>query len=236
MTMGTDKLEKAITFLGKDTQFEGRLRFEGTLRIDGSMQGEITSKGNLVIGEDALVKGDMHVSYAVISGEVHGDIIADQRVDLRAPAKVFGSISAPAVVMDAGVIFEGHTRMYRARDAIETPETPVIGSDEYRGEPPGGLTAVYGIVTDKTTGVPVKKCRIRCRGHEKKETETNSSGYYEIIHLKEGKWRLKVTAKGYRSEIAEVGIDGEGTHRLDFGLREKSRPLLFGRGRKKETP
>ena len=87
------KSDKEITFLGKDTEFEGSLRFEGTLRIDGSLQGEINSPGNLIIGEYALVKANIHVSYIVISGEVHGDIVADQRVDLRAPAKVFGNIS-----------------------------------------------------------------------------------------------------------------------------------------------
>ena len=231
-----DKAQKEITFLGKDTQFEGKLRFEGTLRIDGSVLGEITSAGNLVVGEDGLVKGDMHVSYAVISGEVHGDIIADQRVDLRAPAKVFGNILAPAVVMDAGVIFEGHTRMYRARDAMNTPETSVIGSDEYLGEPPQGLTAIYGILTDQATGAPIKKGKIQCKGHEKKMTETNSSGYYELIHLKEGRWRLKVKAEGYRSETAEVAIVGEGTYRQDFELQGKSGSFLSGRERKKETP
>ena len=232
--MNMDKSPKEITFLGKDTQFVGKLRFEGTLRIDGSLQGEITSKGNLVIGEEALVKGDMHVSYAVISGEVHGDVFAEQRVDLRAPAKVFGNILAPAVVMDAGVIFEGHTRMYRAREALNTPETTVIGSDEYRGGPPQGLTAIYGIVTDEN-GNPIKRCKIQCKGRGKKETETNSSGYYEIINLKEGKWRLKVKAAGYRSQTTDVGMVVEGTHRQDFGLQAKSRSLLSGRERKKEA-
>ena len=225
---------KEITFLGKDTQFVGKLRFEGTLRIDGSLQGEITSKGNLIIGEDAVVKGDLHVSYAVISGELHGDVTADQRVDLRAPAKVFGNIQAPAVVMDAGVIFEGHTRMYRAREALQGTENPVIGADEYRGGPPEGLTAIYGIVSDQE-GKPIKKCRVLCKGLEKKETETNSSGYYEFIHLKEGKWRLKVKAPGFRSQTMEVAISGEGTRRQDVGLLAKSGSILPGRDRKKEA-
>lgn len=228
--------EKEITFLGKDTQFEGKLRFEGTLRIDGSVLGEIASAGNLVVGEDGLVRGDMHVSYAVISGEVHGDITADQRVDLRAPAKVFGNILAPAVVMDAGVIFEGHTRMYRARDAVNASESKVIGYDEYLGEPPQGVTAIYGILTDQATGNPIKKARIQCKGREKKMTETNSSGYYELTSLKDGKWRLKVKAEGYRTETAAIVIEGEGAYRQDFELQGRSGSFLSGRSGKKEDP
>lgn len=228
------KSEKEITFLGKDTQFEGSLRFEGTLRIDGCLQGEITSKGSLVIGEEAVVKANMHISYGVISGEVHGDIVADQRVDLRAPAKVFGNIFAPAVVMDAGVIFEGHTRMYRARGTIEEDGTPLVGSDEYQAGPPLGLTAIYGIVKDQTTGKPVRKVKIQCRGFEKKATETNSSGYYELINLKEGNWNLKTKRDGYRSEKVMIGLSGEATYRQDFELRPKAGIFPFsGKDRKK---
>ncbi|RJR51564.1 MAG: hypothetical protein C4576_03465 [Desulfobacteraceae bacterium] len=221
------KGDKEITFLGKDTEFEGSLRFDGTLRIDGSLQGEINSAGNLIIGEYALVKGNIHVSYIVISGEVHGDIVADQRVDLRAPAKVFGNIIAPAVVMDAGVIFEGRTRMYQARDAMDEPEASVVGSDDYRGAPPEGLRAVYGIVTDHESGKPIKKVTIECRGFEKKKTETNSSGYYELINLKEGEWNLKADAKGYKKEKANITISGEGTFRQNFELTRKNGSSFF---------
>jgi cytoskeletal protein CcmA (bactofilin family) len=229
------KSDKEITFLGKDTEFEGSLRFEGTLRIDGSLQGEINSPGNLIIGEYALVKANIHVSYIVISGEVHGDIVADQRVDLRAPAKVFGNIVAPAVVMDAGVIFEGHTRMYQAREVVDEPETPMVGVDDYRGGPPEGLTAIYGMVTDLETGKPLKKVEIECKGLEKKKTETNSSGYYELINLKEGEWNLKAEVKGYRKEKANVVVSGEGTFRQNFELTRKTGSSFFrGKGAKNE--
>jgi len=215
------RADKEITFLGKNTEFEGKLRFEGALRIDGYYKGEITSDGNLVVGEDALVEGDMHVSYVVVSGEVHGNIVADQRADLRAPAKVFGNILAPAVVIDEGVIFEGHTRMYRARQIVEEGDTPVIGSDEYKDGPPVGLTAIYGIVTDQESGRPVKNAKIKCKGSEKKQIETNASGYYEFISLKEGEWKLKIEAKGYKKEKSKIVISGAGTHRQNFELRPK---------------
>jgi len=211
--------DKEITFLGKDTRFEGKLRFQGTMRIDGHFKGEVSAQGNLIVGEGALLEGELRVTYASVSGEVHGDIIAEQRVDLRAPSKVFGNIQSPAVVMEEGVIFEGTTKMYQAKRG--EGRTEFIDADDYHGGPPPNLTAIYGMVKDQDSGKPVKNARVTCKGDGKTRTETNASGYYEIIHLKDAKWKLKVEAEGYKKEKAEVTISGRGTYQQDFNLVPK---------------
>jgi len=208
--------EKEITFLGKDTRFEGKLRFQGTMRMDGYFKGEVYAQGNLIVGEKALIEGDLNVSYASVSGEVHGNIVAEQRVDLRAPSKVFGNIQAPAVVMEEGVIFEGTTKMYQAKRGAG--RTELIDAEDYHGGPPPNLTAIYGMVTDQSTGKPIKNARVTGKGDGKSRTETNASGYYELIHLKEAKWKLKVEAEGYKKEKSEVVISGMGTYQQDFKL------------------
>jgi cytoskeletal protein CcmA (bactofilin family) len=210
--------EKGLTFLGQGTKFEGKLRFEGSIRIDGYLKGEIEANGNLIIGDDALIEADIHVSYASISGEVHGNITADQRIDLRAPAKVFGNIHAPAVVIGEGVIFEGNTKMYQALDRT----TGVIGVDEYQGGPPPNLMAVFGTVIDQETGKPVKNARVSCKGSGNYVAMSNASGYYELINVKAGKWKLKVEAEGYRKEKSEVVITDEGTYEKRFELKPKN--------------
>jgi cytoskeletal protein CcmA (bactofilin family) len=212
--------ERAVTFLGKETEFEGKLTFSGAIRIDGHFKGEISAEGSLIVGEEAMVEADVHVSYIVISGEVHGNIVADQRVDIHAPGKVFANIQAPTVVIDEGVIFEGQTRMYQAKEA-EDKNLSIIGSDEYTGGPPKNLTAIYGIVTNQETGKPIKNAKVKCRGAGRKNADTNASGYYEVINLKEGKWRLKIRAKDYRRANARVEISGVGTYQQDFSLRPR---------------
>lgn len=214
------KGEQVVTFLGKDTEFEGKLKFEGTIRIDGYFKGEIESDGNLIVGEEGMVEADMHVSYIVIRGEIHGNIMADQRVDIRAPGKVFGNIQAPTVVMDEGVIFEGKTRMYQAREA-EEKNLDIIGTDEYKGGPPPSLVAIYGIITDEQTGQPIRNAVVRCKGPDKKETKSNASGYYEVIHLKDGRWKVKVKAKGYGKGEAAIEISGGGTLEQKFALKPR---------------
>lgn len=214
--------EEVTTFLGKGAEFEGKLTFHGTVRIDGHVKGEISGDGNLIVGEEAVIEADMRASYIVITGEVRGNIIADQRVDISAPAKVFGNIRAPSVVMDQGALFWGETQMYRAKGARES-RSALIGSDQYASGPPPNLTAIYGIVTDQKTGSPIKNAKVNCKGLGKKSTETNTSGYYELTDLKDGNWKLKIEAEGYKKGKTQVAITGGQAYEQNFELQPKKK-------------
>jgi len=50
--------EKVSTFLGKGTQFEGRLTFHRAIRIDGHFRGEISSDGILIVGEWGIIEAN----------------------------------------------------------------------------------------------------------------------------------------------------------------------------------
>ena len=113
------KSKKGIqTFLGPETTLEGKLAFEGTVRLDGHFTGSIESKdGVMVVGEKAVVHADILVKTAVVWGEVSGNIRATDRIELHQPASVFGDLSAPAVIIDAGVVFHGNCSMVSRDDA-----------------------------------------------------------------------------------------------------------------------
>ncbi|TET95429.1 MAG: polymer-forming cytoskeletal protein [Desulfobacteraceae bacterium] len=98
-------------FLGKDTEFEGKFSFTGAVRIDGKLSGEIFSNGTLIVGESAIIKSQIHVAEMIISGEVHGDIFAEKKIEITVPGKLFGNIQTPKLVLEEGVIFEGNCKM-----------------------------------------------------------------------------------------------------------------------------
>jgi len=229
------KTETTTTFLGKETEFGGKLTFHGTIRIDGHFKGEISADGSLIVGEGAMIEANMHISYILISGEIHGSIIADQRVDILAPGKVFGNIQAPTVVIDEGAIFEGNCRMHQVKE-VDEKKLAVIELDEYTGNSAAPLGAIHGIVTgyslqspgpihdiitarenNKTTE-PIKDAKVsaRCKGFAEKKTRTDVSGCYELIDLEDGIWKLKVVAKGYDVVKATVEISGGGVYEENF--------------------
>src|SRR5437588_10608732 len=99
--------DEAFTFLGKGAQFKGIIHFEGTIRIDGRLEGEIHTKGTLMVGEHAVIEGDINAGAMVCGGPINGNVAAAERVHLLATAMVTGTIKAPLLNVDEGVQLHG---------------------------------------------------------------------------------------------------------------------------------
>ncbi|MFP4474434.1 MAG: polymer-forming cytoskeletal protein [Desulfatibacillaceae bacterium] len=100
------------TFLGPDVTFEGELRFEGSVRVDGTFKGTIESQsGLLIVGEKALVEGDIHVGKVMVAGKVQGGIVATDSVEIQKSGQMVGDITAPKVTIDSGALFHGNCAM-----------------------------------------------------------------------------------------------------------------------------
>jgi len=123
-----DSLERGEVnaFLGVETSFEGKLSYNGAVRLDGRFKGEIHSEDILVVGETAKIEGEVHVGTAIIQGEVVGNIIAKEKVELHHPGRVIGDITTPAIVIDDGAIFEGNCKM-KERKREEKKEEKGVG-------------------------------------------------------------------------------------------------------------
>ena len=109
----TEKGPDAITtFLGADASVEGTVSFEGTIRVDGRVTGKVTSaSGTVIIGEKAVIDGDVSVDVAIIKGRVNGTVDAASRIEVYPPAAIEGDIHAPVISIDAGVKFNGNCSM-----------------------------------------------------------------------------------------------------------------------------
>jgi len=116
MKNGKDQIN---AFLGKDTEFEGKLSFTGAVRLDGQFKGEIFTEGTLNIGETATIEADMRVARIIVSGQVRGNIEAGERLEIKAPGKVFGNIQAPTVIIEEGVLFEGNCKMQVGKEGAD---------------------------------------------------------------------------------------------------------------------
>ena len=110
-------------FIDDGSQIEGTCMFSGTVMLNGAFKGEIASADTLIIGDKGVINGSIRASTVLISGEVVGNVIASQRIDLRGKARVFGDIEAPILVIEEGVLFEGQSRMTKSPSVESTAPT-----------------------------------------------------------------------------------------------------------------
>ena len=114
-------------FLDEASEIEGKFTFSGTVMINGRLRGEIHSNDTLIVGEKGVINASVRAGVVLISGEVVGNVEGVERVELRGSARVSGDIEAPIVVVDEGVMFDGHCRMTRtaAEDVREHAVVPL---------------------------------------------------------------------------------------------------------------
>src|ERR1044071_5210579 len=95
--------------LNSDVDIKGTLKFSGELTFDGKLDGDINSEGTLNVGENAVVKGNINVSSVIVRGKVTGNVIAREKIDIKARTELFGDIKAPRLAIEEGVTFVGKT-------------------------------------------------------------------------------------------------------------------------------
>ena len=93
--------------LSTDVEIKGTVKFTNDLVVDGKIEGEITSDGNLTVGENARIKAEIKTATVVVYGKVHGNLTATDRVELKSSAEVVGDIKAKTLSIEAGAIFVG---------------------------------------------------------------------------------------------------------------------------------
>ena len=124
---------EGLTFLGKGAKFKGTLSFEGTVRIDGSLEGEVHTKGTVIIGEHAIIEGDVHADTVVSGGRITGNIVASEKVELLSPGSLVGTIKTPLLSLQEGVSFSGTCEAegrgeLRALDEVRQPSRALEAS------------------------------------------------------------------------------------------------------------
>lgn len=111
-------------FLDESSEIDGKYRCTGTVVLEGKLNGEIVATDTLVVGQRAVVRATIEAGSVVVHGEVRGSVTARERVELTATARVTGDIDAPVIVMAAGAVHEGQSRM--AKDEPADASAPLL--------------------------------------------------------------------------------------------------------------
>lgn len=110
--MSSTPKDNWLGFVGDVLKFSGEVSFKSMLRIDGNFSGNVSSEdGTLIVSNGAQVTDAViNVAVAKINGTVEGNIKASKELVLGRTASVTGTVSAPALIIEEGALFNGNCR------------------------------------------------------------------------------------------------------------------------------
>ncbi len=94
--------------IGRGTTIRGSIRGDADLDIHGFVEGSVVVKGELIIGETALIKCDVSGRRVIVRGAVAGNVSAEELIIVEPGARIVGDIGAPQIGIRPGGLVRGH--------------------------------------------------------------------------------------------------------------------------------
>jgi cytoskeletal protein CcmA (bactofilin family) len=114
--------ERDVVNIGKSVVIKGELNGSEDLTIEGHVEGKIELKDHvLTIGPNGKIRAQVFAKAVIVLGEVHGNVTASEKVDIRDGGSVDGDIISPRVAIAEGAHFRGSVDMQRKGGAPAQP-------------------------------------------------------------------------------------------------------------------
>lgn len=112
------------TVIGPSILISGKLTGDEDLTVRGRVEGELNLTKTLIVEPTGIVKANVAVRNAIVSGVVVGNITATESVELTHEGRMVGDIKSPRVIIVDGASFRGRVDMGSAEPRTQD-ERPV---------------------------------------------------------------------------------------------------------------
>jgi cytoskeletal protein CcmA (bactofilin family) len=96
-----------ISRISAGTEVKGSLISRSDIRIDGVFEGELITSGKLVLGEKAVVRGNVMCANTDIWGKMEGDLIVGDTVSFKQDSSYEGQLKTIRICIEMGASFSG---------------------------------------------------------------------------------------------------------------------------------
>lgn len=114
----TDAAQGPTTYIAPSAKVVGKISGRGAYVFCGSAEGECEVEGPLTLAEGARWKGTLRATDVIVAGEVDGDVIATDRVEIASTARISGSLAGSSIAVAEGAVIDGEIK-------VTSGETPV---------------------------------------------------------------------------------------------------------------
>ncbi len=106
--------DTADTIISRDLRIKGNLSSDNDIWIDGVVEGDVTTQGNISVGESGKILGGVSATEIRVSGTIHGDINAVESTVCDSTAEIDGDIHSPRLSVESGAVISGRIDMGRS--------------------------------------------------------------------------------------------------------------------------
>jgi cytoskeletal protein CcmA (bactofilin family) len=116
-----------MTTIGPSLLINGEVTSSEDITVHGTVKGHIhMDAGSLRVAQQGRVDAEVRGSSVTIDGSLAGGVTASARVELTPSAQVTGTLTAPAIVLHDGAVFNGTIEMDRQSKAKAPAAAPVV--------------------------------------------------------------------------------------------------------------
>lgn len=106
-----ENFKKVETIIGPSVKVKGDFNSDGNIVVEGIFDGNLKTKGNLLIGNQAKITADVEAQEARIGGEINGNLKIAGYLEIGSTAKIFGNIEANEISIEKGALLNGNCLM-----------------------------------------------------------------------------------------------------------------------------
>jgi cytoskeletal protein CcmA (bactofilin family) len=106
-----ENLNQSINIISEGTRIKGDVISAGDIRIDGELNGNISTKGKLVVGPNGKITGEVDCNNVEVSGFIKGKVNATELLNMKSTSQIEGDIIAGKLSVEPGSLFTGSCTM-----------------------------------------------------------------------------------------------------------------------------
>lgn len=114
-----EKTPDIDSLIGENIKIIGKIEGQGNLRIDGVIEGDIDYKGDVIIGEEGKINGNIICNNISLAGTVNGNITSSAKLILLPTGKLTGDVNIANFVVHENAFFEGNCKMLDKDEKIK---------------------------------------------------------------------------------------------------------------------
>jgi len=95
------------TVIAEDVEIVGSINCASDIQLSGKLNGDLNCTGHALIGDAAVIKGNISATSSSVQGQVNGNVSVKDRIELKSTARINGDIRAKRLTVEDGVTFVG---------------------------------------------------------------------------------------------------------------------------------